>query len=303
MRTGTTIERFLVSATLIMVVFIPAKSPAASPKDSAKEKSNQGQMVFGGREYKFDHAVAFSMGDRVVRRVVLFSQQPVAITELKRELIESDSDVLFTQPGPHIRLYFNDENKLVSHKIWTPGNLLGKGAEGIQSAFRLVDGHASGTAVMDPPQIGFENKPYHFKIEFHLPVIAVQTSTPPAEGAAPSGPSVKKPAKRDAPAVAGDPLNAYALPLPEDAEDVSFVALVKQIKYSSPSDVETIVEFLSQGLEGMGWKKTGTDLLTAQSSILKRTHGGASLTLFVRADGEGSQVVVMAKGLTWEKKK
>ena len=57
---------------------------------------------------------------------------------------------------------------------------------------------------------------------------------------------------------------------------------------------------LLAALKGQGWAKDGSDLITPNSSILKRKRGAASLTIFVKPENAGSEVKMMTEGLSWD---
>ncbi len=57
---------------------------------------------------------------------------------------------------------------------------------------------------------------------------------------------------------------------------------------------------LAANLKAQGWTEDGSDLITAESSILKRKRGDASLTIFVKPEKEGSQVKMFTQGLSWD---
>ena len=59
---------------------------------------------------------------------------------------------------------------------------------------------------------------------------------------------------------------------------------------------------LAVNLKAQGWTNDGGDLITAQSSILKRKRGDATLTIFVKPEAGGSEVKMFTKGLSWEPK-
>jgi hypothetical protein len=42
-------------------------------------------------------------------------------------------------------------------------------------------------------------------------------------------------------------------------------------------------------------------MVQPKSSILKRKRGKATLTIFVKPDGSGSEVKMMTEGLAWDK--
>jgi hypothetical protein len=55
-------------------------------------------------------------------------------------------------------------------------------------------------------------------------------------------------------------------------------------------------------LAGQGWKGEGGDLITANTAILNRTRGDATLTIMVKPAGSGSTVQIFATGLEWGQK-
>ena len=56
---------------------------------------------------------------------------------------------------------------------------------------------------------------------------------------------------------------------------------------------------LTANLKAQGWTTEGSDMITPASSILRRKHGKASLTIFVKPEGGGSEVKMMTEGLDW----
>ena len=95
-------------------------------------------------------------------------------------------------------------------------------------------------------------------------------------------------------------LNAKDLALTKDASDIEYKALVGQMSFKSKLPVKSACAELTASLEGQGWAKDGSDLITANSSILKRKRGPASLTIFVKPDNGGSEIKMMTKGLSWD---
>ena len=94
---------------------------------------------------------------------------------------------------------------------------------------------------------------------------------------------------------------AQELGLTKDASEVEYKAMVGQITFKSKADVKKTCTELAANLKAQGWTSDGPDLITPQSSILKRKQGGASLTIFVKpAAGGGSAVQMMTEGLSWE---
>ncbi len=100
------------------------------------------------------------------------------------------------------------------------------------------------------------------------------------------------------PAAAGP--KAKELALTNDASEINYAGLVGQIDFKSKLPVKAACADVTKNLKAQGWSKDGDDLITPASSILRRKRGGASLTIFVKPDGSGSQIKMMTEGLEWE---
>ena len=109
-------------------------------------------------------------------------------------------------------------------------------------------------------------------------------------------------AEKSAPKPAKDQLNAKDLALTKDASDVDYKALVEQLGFKSKANVKNACAELSANLKAQGWTKQGSDLVTPASAILKRKRGDAELTIFVKPEGDGSEVKMMTEGLAWDEK-
>jgi hypothetical protein len=95
-------------------------------------------------------------------------------------------------------------------------------------------------------------------------------------------------------------LNVKDLALTKDASDFEYKALVAQMSFKSKLPVKSACAELTANLKGQGWAKDGSDLITPNSSILRRKRGQASLTIFVKPENGGSEVKMMTKGLSWD---
>jgi len=100
------------------------------------------------------------------------------------------------------------------------------------------------------------------------------------------------------PAVPG--LNAKDLALPKNASDIDYKSIVEQLSFKSKSPVKTACAELAASLKGQGWANDGRDLITPNSSILKRKRGDAKLTIFVKPENGGSEIKMMTKGVSWD---
>ena len=104
----------------------------------------------------------------------------------------------------------------------------------------------------------------------------------------------------DKTATAGGGFKAKNIALIKDATGVQYQALVEQLAFKSKSNVKNVCAELAAGLKAQGWKNDGMDMVNPQSSILRRKQGAATLTIFVKPDGAGSEVKMMTEGLSWE---
>jgi hypothetical protein len=97
-----------------------------------------------------------------------------------------------------------------------------------------------------------------------------------------------------------DGLKVKELALTKDATDVEYKQVVEHVVFKSKSNVKAACAELAAALKAQGWTNDGTDMVQPQSSILKRKRGKATLTIFVKPDGSGSQVQMFTEGLSWD---
>lgn len=95
-------------------------------------------------------------------------------------------------------------------------------------------------------------------------------------------------------------LKAKELALTSDASEVEYKALVGQMSFKSKLPVKAACAELAKNLKAQGWTSEGSDLITPNSSILRRKRGDASLTIFVKPETGGSNVSIMSEGLSWD---
>jgi hypothetical protein len=99
---------------------------------------------------------------------------------------------------------------------------------------------------------------------------------------------------------AGPKFSVKELALTKDATDVEYKNVVEHVLFTSASNVKSVCAELAASLKAQGWTNDGADMVQPQSSILKRKRNGATLTIFVKPDGRGSQVQMFTEGLSWE---
>jgi len=95
-------------------------------------------------------------------------------------------------------------------------------------------------------------------------------------------------------------LKVKDLALTKDATDVDYKSLVEQLAFKSKLPVKSACAELAANLKAQGWANDGHDLITPNSSILKRKRGEAKLTIFVKPESGGSEVKMMTEGLSWD---
>jgi hypothetical protein len=178
--------------------------------------------------------------------------------------------------------------------------------------FKVEDGRVEGELTTDGEQEVF-GETWEVKIKFVAPLAAAPADSKPADDKpdddAPKSsrpkvtikPRVPQPDKLD-PKPAAEQLNVKDLAIPKDATDIEYKTLVEHVGFKSAADVKTLAASLDKSLAAQGWKSDGSDLVTPKSAILKRERGDASLTIFVKPAGTGSQVTMFTEGLSWEGK-
>jgi hypothetical protein len=95
-------------------------------------------------------------------------------------------------------------------------------------------------------------------------------------------------------------LKVKDLALTKDATEVEYNSLVEHVVFKSKSNVKKVCAELAANLKAQGWTNDGGDLVQPQSSILKRKRGDATLTIFVKPEGGGSEVKMFTEGLSWD---
>jgi hypothetical protein len=176
--------------------------------------------------------------------------------------------------------------------------------------FEYADGKVQGELTTDGAAEVF-GETWEVNLKFVAPLGEIPKEFQPASSEKPEEEATDKSAVNEAMAELGakteaksakDQLNVKDLALTKDATDVDYKALVEHVLFKSKSNVKSVCAELSANLKGQGWTKEGSDLITPASAILKRKRGGASLTIFVKPEGGGSEVKMFTEGLVWDEK-
>ena len=222
-----------------------------------------------------------------------------------------DNDAMFGKFGDALIISVHEDGDIYSCQV-VHGALKNKGFSSSgsieTSGFTYDAGKVEGELTTNGPVDTF-GETWEVKLKFVAPLgeipkefqVAEATDTKQAStksAKADSDDSDEKPQTK--PAVPG--LNAKELALTKDASDIEYKALVEQMSFQSKLPVKSACAELTANLKGQGWTKDGSDLITANSSILKRKRGPASLTIFVKPASGGSEVKLMTEGLSWDEK-
>ncbi len=299
----------LLLAASVCGISSPLVAQEPEKKVTAPVGKSEGTLVMRGKPYKLEHAVAYEskvFDDNLIS--VTLSEKPLQIDKIKSSLREGKgTDDKIFMFHPHVKVTFGKDGKpMFSNSYADNGSLSVSGS--LKGELKVKDGRVIGTASM---KTGDDEKGVSsFDIKFDLeliPAVVVPADPKPEPGDKPKTKSTSQSkGKDDAPKgdakSGGDRPNVQDLLL-KDATDVQLKKLVEQLNFKSSTDVKATAEALSKHLEEQKWTKSGSDLITPKSAILKRDNGSASLTIFVKPADAGSTVSMMTKGLSWEEKK
>jgi hypothetical protein len=171
--------------------------------------------------------------------------------------------------------------------------------------FAYADGKVEGELTTNG-QVDTFGETWEVKLKFLAPLGEIPKEYQVAEATKPEAKQTTEKAEPDEsereetkkPAAPG--LNVKDLALTKDAGDIEYKALVEQMSFKSKLPVKSACAELAANLKNQGWAKDGSDLITPNSSILKRKRGEASLTIFVKPENGGSEVKMMTEGLSWD---
>jgi hypothetical protein len=186
--------------------------------------------------------------------------------------------------------------------------------------FQYEDGKVEGELLTDK-ELEFFGDTWEVNLKFVAPLGEIpkefQVPEKKTEKPATDKPSTKKPSTTDAEdddddedegdgdekptsKPAADKFKVKDLAMTKDADDIEYKTMVEHVLFKSKANVKAVCAELTANLQAQGWTKEGNDLITPASSILKRKRGEASLTIFVKPEGGGSEVKIFTEGLAWD---
>lgn len=178
--------------------------------------------------------------------------------------------------------------------------------------FKYAGGNVTGHVSTGGPQDAF-GQSWEVDLKFAAPLpeklraasaapAPALTSASAATPSEPAKPAAKERpvAKREAAAAPTGPAPAARkLPLPGDAKDVEFKALVKQIQFASDKAPGAVADEFAAKLKDQGWKDGPGSVKGPRNAILQRVQGDAKLTIMIQPAGTGSAIKIFGEGLDW----
>lgn len=173
--------------------------------------------------------------------------------------------------------------------------------------FKVAGGNVTGHVSTEGTQDAFGQK-WEVDMKFSAPLpekLRAASLAPPKPAAKEKATESREttPAEPAEAAATGPAISAKSLPLPKDASNVQYKALVHQIQYTSGQTVAAVVTELSDALKKQGWKDGTGSLNGTKNAILKREQGAAKLTIMIHpapAGSVGSTIKIFSEGLDWD---
>ncbi len=174
--------------------------------------------------------------------------------------------------------------------------------------FQVAGGQVQGTLTTSGQAETF-GETWQVELKFAAPYksqAATSTAKPAADkpagdkpSVASTKPSTTKPTDDKPEPKPAAALKAKDLALPKGATDVNYKAIVEMMDFKCPGDVKTVAAEFTKSLAAQGWKSETGELVTANSAILRRSKGEASLTIFIKPAAGGTAVNLHTEGLDW----
>ncbi len=90
------------------------------------------------------------------------------------------------------------------------------------------------------------------------------------------------------------------LPLPAEATELEYEDFLESIEFKTPSNLKTVVKFLTEELEKRNWTKASTEYDLATFVRMTFTYQKSTLEIDVRAEETGCEVDIRTKGMNWD---
>jgi hypothetical protein len=297
---------------LTLVVNLAGTALAAEAKDGER---CDGTFEIGGTTYALKYAVAFPV--KVFDEDgfgVIFSDQAIPVEKLQKALADGKGSAdKFFFFKPHVQVTFDKAGKVMFCNAYADNNSLSVSGGKLSGTLAVKDGRAKGEAALAVDPDSTRKSSFAVKV-FDLPVLDVAAPAEKPEqkvnveraeeprAAVRQASAHTSPAAGAGKAVGAGAVAARELALPDAAANVEYKKLVGHIRFTCPDDVKAAAAAIDAKLAGQGWTADGAELVTERSAILRRTHGDASLTVFVKPDAarKGSTVLILSKGLAWD---
>jgi hypothetical protein len=275
----------------------------------------EGTLMVDGKNYPLTHAVAYPAtiyGEEGI--AVVLSAQAVSNATLKEVMAGEKNDRGPEFKRPYLKLQFTKAGELALWRAAAGDTSLVGGRDLVKGELKMQDGRVNGTA-NKPNDVGGKVHSA-FDVRFDVALLGA-AQTAPAPSTMKPGPDQTADSKKDKPATekpttesieklppkpAEDQFNVKDLPLTKDATDLDYQTPVKQVFFKTRLNVNSAFAELGANLQTQGWAIDGTDMVSAQSVILRRKRGNAAIKIFIRREKDGSKVQIFTEGLSWDGK-
>lgn len=263
---------------------IDSDTPKAQPKPKKDHEKlpNKGLITIGDKTYKLENVVAFSTkyADSDVTAIVM-TEKPVQPNKLKAALKKKPPSDDFVDFQPHVKLIFDESDKLIYYFIYADGVSINRGGtpdpEEVTATGNVSDGYASGKVAMLKAGEFFDRR-FRFEVTFYAPIENVRTPAP------------SEPEPEPGTLVAED---YEGLPIPDNTSNRSSEGspFRKTIVTTVPADLKATLEFYRRELPSRGWKETETAAkIEPDQAKLAFTGKDGALTLSIERKGKESMV-------------
>lgn len=304
----STIPRIQSIATILAVIGLSSLAlPENAVADPAKpdppaKPAFSGKFVGDGKPAVIKHVTVNErkgFGGKQALTLIFTEKDPKHAENL-------ESDAFFKRFGSALILSVHYDGEIfgceVAHTAHTKTAFSSSGRIRMKE-FEIAGGRITGHATTDGIVDSLDQK-WEVDLKFALPLpeklrAASGDAQKPVANGPPSKPSTPREMPGGSAKIASRTISVRDLPLPKDATDVHYKALVNQILLSSGQSVAAVTSELSAGLKKQGWKDGVGSLQGPKNAILKREMGEAKLTIMIQPAQSGSTVKIFTNGLDW----
>lgn len=261
----------------------PPVKPTVTGKFTGNGKPAAIKYVLVGETERFSDKDAISL---------IFTEKDPATSK------RPEFDAMFSKLGSALILkVFRDDGGIfgcqVMHSAHQKQGFSSVGSIKIED-FKLAGGNVSGRVTTGKELDAFGEK-WEVDLTFAAPLPpALRNPSPATPKPVATKPETKEPEKPVGPMMA-----AAKLPLPKDATDLEYKAVVKQIQFASARPVAAVTKEMQASLKQQGWKESAGNLVNPKNAILKYEQGPSKLTIMIQPATAGTTVKMFTENLDW----